>query len=77
MNQNLKVKMICKEDYLNSLSVEKAREILKEEVKGYDVVAIPYFLKEQNLLLDTIDYLQKENEALKEKLRKPATDAWQ
>ena len=55
---------------MNNLSVEKARELLKEELKGYNGVTIPYFLKEQNLLLDMIDYLQKENEALKEQVSK-------
>lgn len=63
--------MIYKEDCLNNLDIEKARELLNKEVIGYSKVSVPYFLKSINGMLDIIDDLQKENEMLKKQIIKP------
>ena len=62
--------MICRVDCLNSLDIKKARELLKKEVVGYSSVSVAYFLKSINGMLDIIDDLQKENEALKKQVSK-------
>ena len=56
---------------MNSLNIKEARELLKKEVAGYSKVSVPYFLKSINGMLDIIDDLQKENEALKKQVSKP------
>lgn len=55
-------------DYLN---IEKVKKKLKKEVAGYSSVSTSSFLENMGELLDIIEYLLKENEALKEKSSKP------
>lgn len=50
---------------MNYLDIEKVKKLLKEGVAGYSSVSIASFLENIDSLLDIIDDLQKENEALK------------
>lgn len=56
---------------MDYLGIEKVKKKLKKEVSGYSAVSVTSFLENMGELLDIIDYLQKENEALKEKSSKP------
>lgn len=56
---------------MDNLDIEKIKKALKKGVAGYSSVSIASFLENIDELLVIIDYLQKENEALKKQVSKP------
>lgn len=56
---------------MNYLDIEKSKKALKKKVAGYSSVSVASFLVNIDELLDIIDFLQKENEALKKQVSKP------